>query len=35
MQSYKYIVSGRVQGVYYRKNIAKNANDENFNEYNI
>jgi len=25
MQSYKFIVTGRVQGVYYRVNVAKNA----------
>ena len=33
MQSYKFIVSGRVQEVYYRKTISKNAKNENYNGY--
>lgn len=33
MNSYRCIVSGKVQGVYYRKNIAKNASKENFKGY--
>ncbi len=33
MQSYKFIVSGRVQGVYYRVNVAKNAKAAGFSGY--
>lgn len=33
MQSYKFISKGRVQGVYYRKNICENAQKENFKGY--
>ena len=33
MRSYKFFVSGRVQGVYYRANIAKNAQAVGFNGY--
>ncbi len=33
MQNYKFIVSGRVQGVYYRKITSQNAQNENYNGY--
>ena len=33
MQSYKFLVSGRVQGVYYRANVAKNAKKSGFSGY--
>ncbi len=33
MLNYKFLVSGRVQGVYYRANIAKNAKLAGFNGY--
>jgi len=33
MQSYKFIVSGKVQGVYYRKTINENAQKLNFSGY--
>ena len=33
MQSYKFLVSGRVQGVYYRANVAKNAKKAGFSGY--
>ena len=33
MQSYKFLISGHVQGVYYRMNVAKNAKIEGFNGY--
>ena len=33
MKSYKFFVSGRVQGVYYRANVAKNANKANYSGY--
>ena len=33
MQSHKFIVSGRVQGVYYRANVAKNAKKAGFSGY--
>ena len=33
MQSYKFLVSGRVQGVYYRANVSKNAQEAGFNGY--
>jgi len=33
MKSYKFVVSGRVQGVYYRANIAKNAKKAGFSGY--
>lgn len=30
MKNYKFIISGKVQGVYYRKSVALNANKLNF-----
>ncbi len=33
MKSYKFIVSGKVQGVYYRKTIKENATKHKFNGY--
>jgi len=33
MKSYKFFVSGRVQGVYYRANVAKNAKKAGFKGY--
>ncbi|XPV69660.1 MAG: acylphosphatase [Halarcobacter sp.] len=33
MKSYRFLVSGKVQGVYYRKNVAKNANTQKFYGY--
>lgn len=33
MRSYKFFVSGRVQGVYYRANVSKNAQEAGFNGY--
>ena len=33
MHSYKFLVSGRVQGVYYRANVAKNAKKYGFSGY--
>ena len=33
MHSYKFLVSGRVQGVYYRANVAKNAKNAGFSGY--
>ena len=33
MQNYKFIISGRVQGVYYRKTTCQNAQKENYNGY--
>jgi acylphosphatase len=33
MQSYKFISTGRVQGVYYRANIQKNASKAGFSGY--
>jgi len=33
MKSYKCIVSGKVQGVFYRKNVSRNALKENFKGY--
>ncbi|MEA2016919.1 MAG: acylphosphatase [Campylobacterota bacterium] len=33
MKNYKFIVSGRVQGVYYRKTINENAQRLNFSGY--
>ncbi|MCP4971397.1 MAG: acylphosphatase [Arcobacter sp.] len=33
MKSYKFIVSGTVQGVYYRKTIKENASKYKFNGY--
>ena len=33
MPSYKFLVSGRVQGVYYRANVAKNAQKAGFSGY--
>jgi acylphosphatase len=33
MKSYKFIIKGTVQHVYYRKNVSENATKENFNGY--
>ncbi len=33
MQSYRFFISGRVQGVYYRANVAKNAQKSGFSGY--
>jgi len=33
MQSYKFFISGRVQGVYYRANVANNAQKSGFSGY--
>ncbi len=33
MKSYRFFVSGRVQGVFYRANVAKNAQSEGFSGY--
>ena len=33
MKSYKFIISGKVQGVYYRKSIAENANRAKLSGY--
>jgi acylphosphatase len=33
MKSYKFIISGKVQGVYYRKSVATNANKAKFSGY--
>jgi acylphosphatase len=33
MKNYKFIVRGRVQGVFYRKNIYENSSKENFSGY--
>lgn len=33
MKSYKFIISGRVQGVFYRATVAKKAQKEGFNGY--
>ena len=33
MKSYRCIISGKVQGVYYRKNVSQNALQENFKGY--
>ncbi len=33
MRSYKFIVSGSVQGVYYRKSVLDNAKDAGFSGY--
>ncbi len=33
MNSYKFIVSGRVQGVFYRASVEENASKEGFNGY--
>ena len=33
MKSYKFIISGKVQGVYYRKTINENAQKLNFSGY--
>ena len=33
MKSYQFLVSGRVQGVYYRANVAKNAKKAGFHGY--
>lgn len=33
MKSYKFIASGRVQGVFYRKTVYENSTKENFSGY--
>lgn len=33
MQSYRFVIKGKVQGVYYRKTIFENATIVNFNGY--
>ncbi len=33
MRNYKFIISGKVQGVYYRKNVKNNALDYGFSGY--
>ena len=33
MKSYRFFITGRVQGVYYRANVAKNAQEAGFNGY--
>ena len=33
MKSYKFIISGKVQGVYYRKSVASNANRAKLSGY--
>lgn len=33
MKSYRFYISGRVQGVYYRANVAKNAQKSGFSGY--
>lgn len=33
MKSYRFIVKGRVQGVFYRKNVSQNASKEGFKGY--
>jgi len=33
MKSYRFFISGLVQGVYYRANVAKNAQESGFNGY--
>lgn len=33
MNNYRFIISGRVQGVFYRKNIYENSVKENFSGY--
>ncbi len=33
MKNYRFIISGRVQGVYYRANIKKSAHSSGFNGY--
>ncbi len=33
MKSYRFFISGRVQGVFYRANVAKNAQSEGFSGY--
>jgi acylphosphatase len=33
MASFRFIISGKVQGVYYRKNIQENASREKFSGY--
>ena len=33
MPSYKFIITGIVQGVYYRKNVSENSNKANFSGY--
>jgi len=33
MKSYRFIVSGKVQGVYYRVSVKKNALNSNYNGY--
>lgn len=33
MQSFKFTISGKVQGVYYRKNVSQNAQKAHFSGY--
>lgn len=33
MKNYKFIITGKVQGVYYRKNISENSSKDNFSGY--
>jgi acylphosphatase len=33
MKSYRFFITGRVQGVFYRANVAKNAQSEGFSGY--
>lgn len=33
MSSYRFLISGRVQGVYYRANVAKNSQKKGFSGY--
>ncbi len=33
MKNYKFIITGKVQGVYYRKNISENSSKEKFSGY--
>jgi len=33
MKSYRFLISGRVQGVFYRANVSRNARDAGFSGY--
>ncbi|WP_345974627.1 acylphosphatase [Sulfurimonas sp. HSL3-7] len=33
MKSYRFLISGRVQGVFYRANVSRNAGDAGFSGY--
>lgn len=33
MKSYRFLISGKVQGVFYRKNVQENSTKENFSGY--